>query len=81
MANNNTVGSPAFASLVSPSVQKMTTLGSYVDIQSSGWAQQYLPELYEQEVTRYGGESRNRIAMKGKELRKWFSPLQRGLAD
>ena len=34
-----------------------------------------------QEVTRYGGENKKRIAMKGKELRKWFSPLQRGLAD
>ena len=69
MANNNTVGSPAFASLVSPSVQKMTTLGSYVDIQSSGWAQQYLPELYEQEVTRYGDRSISGfIQMMGAEM-------------
>jgi len=69
MANDNNVGSPAFASLVSPSVQKMTTLGSYVDIQSSGWAQQYLPELYEQEVTRYGDRSVSGfIQMMGAEM-------------
>jgi len=48
---------PALGSLVTPAYTKMTTLGSYIDIQSSGWAQQYLPELYEQEVTRYGDRS------------------------
>jgi len=43
--------------LVTPSVQKMTTIGSYLDIRTDGWAKQYLPELYEQEVEKYGNRT------------------------
>jgi len=43
--------------LVTPSAQKMTTIGSYLDIRNNGWAQQYLPELYEAEVEKYGDRS------------------------
>ena len=39
-----------------PSPVKQTTSGSYLDF-STGWAQQYLPELYEAEVERYGNRS------------------------
>ena len=48
------------AGIVQPNVQKMTTPGSYIDFRSSttaGWAQQYLPELYEAEVEKYGDRS------------------------
>ena len=43
--------------LVSPSAIKQVTTGSYLDLASTagqGWAQQYLPELYEAEIERYG---------------------------
>ena len=43
--------------LVSPSAVKQVTTGSYLDLASTagqGWAQQYLPELYEAEIERYG---------------------------
>ena len=43
--------------LVSPNAIKQVTTGSYLDLASSagqGWAQQYLPELYEAEIERYG---------------------------
>ena len=43
--------------LVTPSASKMTTLGSYLDIRNDGWAKQYLPELYESEVEKYGDRS------------------------
>jgi len=43
--------------IVQPNAQKMTTLNSYIDIRTSGWAQQYLPELYESEVEKYGDRS------------------------
>jgi hypothetical protein len=57
MANNNTFTGPGSGSLVSPNVQKMTTAGSYLDIQNDGWAKQFLPELYEKEVERYGNRT------------------------
>ena len=47
-------------SLVIPAYQKMTLANNYIDFTSSGtagWAQQYLPELYEQEVDRYGNRT------------------------
>ena len=34
------------AGIVQPNAQKMTTANSYLDLRTSGWAQQYLPELY-----------------------------------
>ena len=46
--------------LVSPNAIKQVTTGSYLDLASSagqGWAQQYLPELYEAEIERYGDRS------------------------
>jgi len=51
---------PAASSVVSPAYSKMTLAGNYIDFTSSstaGWAQQYLPELYEQEVDRYGNRT------------------------
>ena len=58
---------PAAASIVSPAYQKMTLATNYLDFTSSdvfgdgtnvaGWAQQYLPDLYEQEVDRYGNRT------------------------
>ena len=56
MANVSFAG-PAAAGIVSPSYEKMTLAGNYLDIQNNGWAQQYLPELYEQEVDRYGNRT------------------------
>ena len=69
MANDNTINAPIAGSLVTPAYKKMTTLGSYLDIQNDGWAKQYLPELYEQEVTRYGDRSISGfIQMMGAEM-------------
>ena len=48
---------PGSANLVSPNVQQLALDNNYLDIQSNGWAQQYLPELYEQEVDRYGNRT------------------------
>jgi len=44
-------------SLVIPAYQKMTLQSNYLDIQNDGWTKQYLPELYEQEVDRYGNRT------------------------
>jgi len=57
MANNNSFAGPLAGSILTPSASKMTTGGSYLDIQSDGWAKQYLPELYESEVQRYGNRT------------------------
>jgi hypothetical protein len=43
--------------LVSPAQSKVTLESAYLDIRNSGWAQQYLPDLYEAEVERYGDRS------------------------
>ena len=43
--------------LVTPSTQKMTLASSYLDIRNNGWAQQYLPELYSEEIEKYGDRS------------------------
>jgi hypothetical protein len=43
-----------------PAPTKQTLSTAYVDFTATataGWAQQYLPELYEQEVERYGNRS------------------------
>ena len=57
MANASFAG-PVAGSIVTPASQKMTTAGSYLDFNvAGGWAQQYLPELYEAEVERYGNRS------------------------
>jgi len=54
---NATFSGPASASIVSPAYDKMALATNYLDIQNNGWAQQYLPELYEQEVDRYGNRT------------------------
>ena len=57
MATNASFAGPLAGSILTPSSSKMTTLGSYLDIQNDGWAKQYLPELYESEVQRYGNRT------------------------
>ena len=57
MATNATYAGPGVSSLATPATSKMTTAGSYLDIQNDGWAKQYLPELYEKEVERYGNRT------------------------
>ena len=53
----STVVSGNTGGIISPAYQKMALANNYLDIQSNGWAQQYLPELYEQEVDRYGNRT------------------------
>jgi len=48
---------PAAGGIVTPAYQQMTLASNYLDIQNNGWAQQYLPELYEKEVDRYGNRT------------------------
>ena len=57
MATNASFAGPLAGSILTPAVSKMTTAGSYLDIQNNGWAKQYLPELYESEVQRYGNRT------------------------
>ena len=60
MANNNVAFSgPAAGAIVTPAMQKATLASNYLNFHSGGvnWAQQYLPELYEQEVERYGNRT------------------------
>ena len=52
MAGVNFSG-PGAAGLVSPAQSKVTLESAYLDIRNSGWAQQYLPDLYEAEIERY----------------------------
>ena len=57
MATNASFAGPLAGSILTPAVSKMTTAGSYLDIQNDGWAKQFLPELYESEVQRYGNRT------------------------
>jgi hypothetical protein len=61
MANNAVSFTNSFAGtpngILSPAQSKMTTIGSYLDIRNDGWAKQYLPELYEAEVEKYGNRT------------------------
>ena len=46
--------------IVTPSVEKATLNTNYLNFHGTGganWSQQYLPELYQQEVERYGNRS------------------------
>jgi hypothetical protein len=52
---NSFAGTPD--GILSPAYSKMTTIGSYLDIRNDGWAKQYLPELYEAEVEKYGNRT------------------------
>ena len=61
MADNNvSFAGPVAGSIVTPAAQKMTLTSNYLNFHGSGgrnWSQQYLPELYAQEVERYGNRS------------------------
>ena len=60
MANDNSFAGPLAGSIVTPAAQKMTLSSNYLNFHGSGganWSQQYLPELYAQEVERYGNRS------------------------
>ena len=61
MANNNVnFAGPVAGSIVTPAAQKMTLTSNYLNFHGTGgknWSQQYLPELYAQEVERYGNRS------------------------
>ena len=56
---NYSAGDPNIpaAGIVTPAAQQMTLNSNYLDIRTSGWAQQYLPELYTAEVEKYGDRS------------------------
>ena len=57
MAQVNFTASTLANGLVSPAQSKVTLQSAYLDIRTSGWAQQYLPDLYEAEIERYGDRS------------------------
>tara|TARA_B100000482_G_C12613009_1_gene299930 strand:+ start:1035 stop:2507 length:1473 start_codon:yes stop_codon:yes gene_type:complete len=60
MANNVSFAGPAAGSLVSPATQKVTLSSNYLNFHGTdgkNWSQQFLPELYAQEVERYGNRS------------------------
>ena len=60
MANDNSFVGPVAGSIVSPSVNQVTLASNYLNFHGAGgsnWSQQYLPELYAQEVERYGNRS------------------------
>ena len=51
----------SFPASLSPAQQRMTLISNYLSFDDAGgggtFAQQYLPELYEREVERYGNRS------------------------
>ncbi len=52
--------SGSFPASITPMPNKVTVQDNYIDFQKAGfeqWTQQYLPELYEQEVERYGNRT------------------------
>ena len=60
MATNVSFAGPVAGSIVTPAAQKMTLTSNYLNFHGTGganWSQQYLPELYAQEVERYGNRS------------------------
>ena len=60
VVNNTGVGTGAFPASITPMPQKMTMPDNYINFHDAGfstWTQQYLPELYEQEVERYGNRT------------------------
>ena len=59
MGFNTSLGLGGSYSLT-PTASPVVSNTNYIDFTSSataGWAQQYLPELYEQEVERYGNRT------------------------
>ena len=62
MGFNTSLGLGGSYSLT-PSPTPAVTATNYVDFTATataGWAQQYLPELYEEEVERYGNRTNGR---------------------
>ena len=60
VVNNTGPGTGAFPASITPMPQKMTMPDNYINFHDAGfaqWTQQYLPELYEQEVERYGNRT------------------------
>jgi len=62
----------SFPASITPMPNRVTLPGNYIDFQDAGldaWTQQYLPELYEQEVERYGNRTLNGfLRMVGAEM-------------
>ena len=62
----------SFPASIAPMPTKVTLPGNYIDFQDAAfdaWTQQYLPELYEQEVERYGNRTLNGfLRMVGAEM-------------
>ena len=48
---------PAAAGIITPAQSKMLLSSNYLTPRTDGWTKQYLPELYEQEVDRYGNRT------------------------
>jgi len=60
MATNVSFSGPSAASLISPSATKQALANNYLNFHGTNgknWSQQYLPDLYEQEVERYGNRT------------------------
>jgi len=60
VSNNTGVGTGSFPASIKPMPQKMTLPDNYInfhDANFSTWTQQYLPELYEAEVEKYGNRT------------------------
>ena len=60
---------PGLNGLVTPAQSKVALSSAYLDIRNDGWAKQYLPDLYEAEIERYGDRSIGGfLAMVGAEM-------------
>ena len=57
MATNVSFSGPGASSIVSPAYKQVPLISNYLDIQNDGSTKQYLPDLYEQEVDRYGNRT------------------------
>ena len=60
VTNNTGVGTGAFPASIVPMPKKQAVVDNYIDfnnLANGQWAQQYLPELYEAEVERYGNRT------------------------
>ena len=57
MATNVNFSGPGASAIVSPAYKQVPLISNYLDIQNDGWTKQYLPDLYEQEVDRYGNRT------------------------
>ena len=60
VTNNTGLGTGAFPASIVPMPKKQAVVDNYIDfnnLANGQWAQQYLPELYEAEVERYGNRT------------------------